>query len=52
MHFNKKLLPEIILVNTQLPENLGATARCMLNFKFERLRLINPKFSLDNEKII
>ena len=52
MHFNKKLLPEIVLVNTQLPENLGATARCMLNFKFERLRLINPKFSLDNEKII
>ena len=52
MHFNKKLLPEIILVNTQLPENLGATARSMLNFQFERLRLINPKFSLDNEKII
>ena len=52
MHFNKKLLPEIVLVNTQLPENLGATARCMLNFNFERLRLINPKFSLDNEKII
>ena len=52
MHFNKKLLPEIVLVNTQLPENLGATARSMLNFQFERLRLINPKFSLDNEKII
>ena len=52
MYFNKKLLPEIVLVNTQLPENLGATARCMLNFNFERLRLINPKFSLDNEKII
>ena len=52
MYFNKKLLPEIVLVNTQLPENLGATARCMLNFQFERLRVINPKFSLDNEKII
>ena len=52
MHFNKKLLPEIVLVNTQLPENLGATARSMLNFQFERLRVINPKFSLDNEKII
>ena len=52
MYFNKKLLPEIVLVNTQLPENLGATARSMLNFQFERLRLINPKFSLDNEKII
>ena len=52
MHFNRKLLPEIVLVNTQLPENLGATARCMLNFRFEKLRVINPKFSLDNEKII
>ena len=52
MYFNKKLLPEIVLVNTQLPENLGATARCMLNFQFERLRVINPKFSMNNEKII
>ena len=52
MDLNKKLLPEIVLVNTQLPENLGATARCMLNFQFEKLRVINPKFSLDNEKII
>tara|TARA_A100001011_G_C14309029_1_gene844603 strand:+ start:2054 stop:2770 length:717 start_codon:yes stop_codon:yes gene_type:complete len=52
MLFNKKFLPEIVLVNTQLPENLGATARCMLNFQFEKLRVIDPKFSLDNEKII
>ena len=52
MYFNKKLLPEIVLVNTQLPENFGATARCMLNFQFEKLRVINPKFSLDHEKIL
>ena len=52
MDFNKKFLPEIVLVDTQLPENLGATARCMLNFQFEKLRVINPKFSLDNEKIL
>jgi len=52
MYFDKKILPEIVLVNTQLPENLGATARCMLNFQFEKLRLTSPKFSLDNEKII
>ncbi len=52
MDFNRKFLPEIILVDTQLPENLGATARCMLNFQFEKLRVINPKFSLDNEKIL
>ncbi len=52
MHFNKIFLPEIILVDTQLPENLGATARCMLNFQFDKLRVVSPKFSLDNEKII
>ena len=52
MNFNKKLLPEIVLVNTQLPENIGATARSMLNFQFEKLRVINPKFSLDHEKIL
>ena len=52
MDFNRKFLPEIVLVNTQLPENLGATARCMLNFQFEKLRVINPKFSLNNEKIL
>ena len=52
MYFNKKLLPEIVLVNTQLPENIGATARSMLNFQFEKLRVINPKFSLDHEKIL
>ena len=52
MEINKNLFPEIILVNTQLPENLGATARGMLNFKFEKLRLVEPRFSLSNEKII
>ncbi len=52
MSKDKYLTPEIILVNTQLPENLGATARCMLNFGFDKLRLIKPKFSVSNEKII
>ena len=42
----------IILVNTQLPENLGASARSMLNFGFNNLRVVKPKFSLNNEKII
>ena len=27
--------PIVILVNTQLPENLGATARSMLNFEID-----------------
>ena len=49
MEINKNLFPEIILVNTQLPENLGATARGMLNFKFEKLRLVEPRFSLSRK---
>ena len=47
----KKTL-EIVLVNTQLPENLGSVARGMLNFTFENLRIVNPKFEMTNEKII
>ncbi len=44
--------PIIILVNTQLPENLGASARAMLNFNFEKIRIVSPKFELENKKII
>ena len=44
--------PEIILVNTQIPENLGFVARCMLNCKLKKLRVVNPNFSLLNEKIL
>ena len=29
---------EIVLVKTQLPENLGSVARGMLNFNFEKLK--------------
>ena len=43
---------EIVLVNTQLPENLGSVARGMLNFNFERLRIVNPKFAMNHEKIV
>ena len=43
---------EIVLVNTQLPENLGSVARGMLNFNFEKLRIVNPKFPLTHEKIV
>ena len=46
-----KNLPEIILVNTQLPENLGAVARSMLNFNFKKLKLVSPEFNLNHEKI-
>ncbi len=47
-----KFMPEIVLVNTQIPENLGATARSMLNFGLDKLRLVAPDFDLTNEKII
>lgn len=33
----------IILVEPQLAENIGATARAMKNFGFHRLRLVNPR---------
>ncbi len=46
-----KNLPEIILVNTQLPENLGAVARSMLNFNFKKLKLVSPEFNLNHEKL-
>ena len=45
-------MPEIVLVNTQIPENLGATARAMLNFNLKNLRIVSPFFELSNEKII
>ncbi len=35
--------PAIILVNTQLPENIGAAARAMLNFGLGDLRLVTPR---------
>ena len=46
-----KNLPEIILVNTQLPENLGAVARSMLNFNLKKLILVSPEFDMSHEKI-
>ena len=42
----------IILIDTQLPENLGATSRAILNFGFDELRVVNPNFSLNHEKIL
>ncbi len=44
--------PIILLKNTQIPENLGFTARSMLNCGLYNLRVISPKFSLENEKIL
>ena len=42
----------IILVDTQLPENIGLVARSMFNFGFEKLKLVNPKVDWPNEKAL
>ena len=43
--------PEIILANPQLPENLGAVSRSMLNFNLKKLTIVSPNFDLNHEKI-
>lgn len=37
------LSPAMILVETQLADNIGSAARAMLNFGLDRMRLVNPK---------
>ena len=41
-----------ILHKPQLSENIGACARALKNFNFNKLILINPKPSFPNDKII
>ena len=40
----------IILVNTQLAENIGLASRAMFNFGISNLRLVNPKIEWPSEK--
>ncbi|MFP4003394.1 MAG: TrmH family RNA methyltransferase, partial [Alphaproteobacteria bacterium] len=42
--------PCVILVEPQLGENIGATARAMLNFGLTDLRLVRPRDGWPNEK--
>jgi tRNA/rRNA methyltransferase len=42
--------PVIVLVEPQLPENIGAAARAMANFGLSRLRLVAPRQSWPNSK--
>jgi tRNA/rRNA methyltransferase len=42
--------PIIILVNPQMGENIGATARAMKNFGLEELRLVSPRDGWPNHK--
>ncbi|WP_455482541.1 RNA methyltransferase [Bartonella sp. B35(2025)] len=42
--------PIIILVEPQLPENIGMVARAMANFGLSKLRLIKPREEFPNKK--
>ncbi len=42
--------PIVILVEPQLGENIGSTARAMANFGLSRLRLVKPRQGWPNEK--
>ncbi len=42
--------PIIILVNPQMGENIGTTARAMLNCGFTKLRLVNPRDGWPNDR--
>lgn len=44
--------PTIILVEPALPENVGMTARAMLNCGLRDLRLVNPKWVKDGESLL
>ncbi len=44
--------PAIILVNPQLPENIGTTARAMLNCGLMDLRLVKPREKWPNDDAI
>jgi tRNA/rRNA methyltransferase len=45
-----KLTPSIVLVQTQLPENIGAAARAMMNFGLSDLRLVAPRDGWPNSR--
>lgn len=42
--------PVVVLVETQLGENIGAAARAMANFGLSRLRLVRPRQPWPNER--
>jgi tRNA/rRNA methyltransferase len=44
------MTPAIVLVEPQLAENIGATARAMLNFGFTDLRLVTPRVEWPSER--
>jgi len=44
--------PIIVLVHTQMGENIGMSARAMLNCGLDRLRLVNPRDGWPNERAV
>jgi tRNA/rRNA methyltransferase len=44
--------PVIVLVEPQLGENIGTTARAMANFGLSRLRLVRPRQEWPNDKAV
>ena len=48
----EKFGPAIILVRTQMAENIGSVARAMGNFGFNDLRLVNPQCEYPSSKAV
>lgn len=48
--FRSRSHPTIILVEPQLPENIGMVARAMANFGLQQLYLVNPREKFPHEK--
>ena len=44
--------PKIILIEPQLGENIGSSARAMLNFGFTDLAIVRPREDWPNKKAI
>jgi len=44
--------PTMILVEPQMGENIGATARAMWNFGLDRLRIVKPRDGWPNQKAV
>ena len=48
----EKKQPCFILVNPQMGENIGASARGMWNFGLERMRIVSPRDGWPNQKAV
>lgn len=48
----EKKQPCFILLNPQMGENIGASARGMWNFGLERMRIVSPRDGWPNQKAV